>query len=48
MLFLDIPFVVSVLKNNDCSCETLRKKLITSLDTMGISPIHLHGVAHHS
>ena len=61
MLFLDIPFVVSVLKkydnsiesdqkesDNDYSCETPRKKLNTSLDTMGMSPVHLHGVAQHS
>ena len=33
---------------NDYSCETPRKKLITSLDTMGISPVHLHGVAQQS
>ena len=31
--------------DNDYSCETPRKKLNTSLDTMGISPVHLHGVA---
>ena len=34
--------------NNDYSCQTPRKKLNTSLDTMGISPDHLHGVAQHS
>ena len=33
---------------NDYSCEMPRKKLITSLDTMGISPVHLHGVAQQS
>ena len=31
--------------DNDYSCKTPRKKLNTSLDTMGISPVHLHGVA---
>ena len=31
--------------DNDCSCEMPRRKLNTSLDTMGISPVHLHGVA---
>ena len=31
--------------DNEYSCETRRKKLNTSLDTMGISPVHLHGVA---
>ena len=31
--------------DNDYSCETPRKELNTSLDTMGISPVHLHGVA---
>ena len=31
--------------DNDYSRETQRKKLNTSLDTMGISPVHLHGVA---
>ena len=30
--------------DNDYSCETPRKKLNTSLDTMIISPVHLHGV----
>ena len=30
--------------DSDYSCETPRKKLNTSLDTMGISPAHLHGV----
>ena len=66
-LFLEIPFVVSLLKkygnimegdqmenesdveqnesDNDYSCKMPRKKLNTSLDTMGISPVHLHGVA---
>ena len=34
--------------DNDYSCEMPRKKLNTSLDTMGISPLHLHGVAQHS
>ena len=34
--------------DNDYSCETPRKKLNTRLDTMGISPVHLHGVAQHS
>ena len=34
--------------DNDYSCKTPRKKLNTSLDTMGISPVHLHGVAQHS
>ena len=34
--------------NNDYSCQTPRKKLNTSLDTMGISPDHLHGVAQHN
>ena len=34
--------------DNDYSCETPRKKLNTRLDTMGISAIHLHGVAQHS
>ena len=34
--------------DNDYSCETPRKKLNTSLDTTGISPVHLHGVAQHS
>ena len=34
--------------DNDCSCEMPRRKLNTSLDTMGISPVHLHGVAQHS
>ena len=33
--------------DNDYSRETQRKKLNTSLDTMGISPVHLHGVAQH-
>ena len=33
--------------DNDYSCETPRK-LNTSLDNMGISPVHLHGVAQHS
>ena len=33
--------------DNEYSCETRRKKLNTSLDTMGISPVHLHGVAQH-
>ena len=33
---------------NDYSCETPRKKVNTSLDTMGISPVHLHGVDQHS
>ena len=34
--------------DNDYPCETPRKKLNTSLDTMGISPVHLHGVAQQS
>ena len=34
--------------DNDYSCKTPRKKLNTSLDTMGISPVHLHGVAQQS
>ena len=34
--------------DNDYSCEMPRKKLNTILDTMGISPVHLHGVAQHS
>ena len=34
--------------DNDYSCETPRKKLNTSLDTTGISPVHLHGLAQHS
>ena len=34
--------------DNDFSCEMPRKKLNTSLDTMGISPLHLHGVAQHT
>ena len=34
--------------DNDYSSEMLRKKLNTSLDTTGISPVHLHGVAQHS
>ena len=34
--------------DNDCSCEMPRKKLNTTLDTMGISPVHLHGVAQQS
>ena len=34
--------------DNDYSCETPRKKLNTSLDTMGIFPAHLHGVAQHN
>ena len=34
--------------DNDYFCETPRKKLNTSLDTTGISPVHLHGVAQHS
>ena len=34
--------------DNDYSCETPRKKVNTSLDTMGISPVHLHGVDQHS
>ena len=34
--------------DNDYSCETPRKKLNTSLDTMGISPVHLHRVAQQS
>ena len=34
--------------DNDYSCEMPRKKLNTSLDTKGISPVHLHGVAQHS
>ena len=33
--------------DNDYSCETPKKKLNTSLDTMGISPVHLHDVAQH-
>ena len=33
-------------ESDDYSCETPRKKLNTSLDTMGISPVHLHGVCH--
>ena len=31
-------------ESGDYSCETPRKKFNTSLDTMGISPFHLHGV----
>ena len=34
--------------DNDYSCEMSRKKLNTSLDTMGIFPVHLHGVGQHS
>ena len=34
--------------DNDYLCEMLRKKPNTSFDTMGISPVHLHGVAQHS
>ena len=34
--------------DNDYSCKMPRKKLNTSLDTMGISPVHLHGVAQQS
>ena len=34
--------------DNDYFCETPRKKLNIRLDTMGISPVHLHGVAQHS
>ena len=34
--------------DNAYSCEMPRKKLNTSLDTMSISPVHLHGVAQHS
>ena len=34
--------------DNDYSCKTPRKKLNTSLNTTGISPVHLHGVAQHS
>ena len=34
--------------DNDYSSEMLRKKLNTSLDTTGISPVHLHGVAQNS
>ena len=34
--------------DNDYSWETPRKKLNTSLDTMGISAVHLHGVAPNS
>ena len=34
--------------DNDYSCKMPRKKLNTSLDAMGISPVHLHGVAQHS
>ena len=34
--------------DNGYSRETQRKKLNTSLDTMGISPVHLHDVAQHS
>ena len=34
--------------DNEYSCETPRKKLNTSLETMAISPVHLHGVAQHS
>ena len=34
--------------HNDYSCKTPRKKLNTSLDTMGISHAHLIGVAQHS
>ena len=33
---------------NDYSCETPKKKLNTSLDAMGVSPVCLHGVAQHS
>ena len=34
--------------DNDYSCEMPRKKLNIFLDTMGISPIHLHGFSQHS
>ena len=34
--------------DNDYSCEMPRKKLNNSLGIMGISPVHLHGVAQHS
>ena len=34
--------------DNGYSFETLRKRLNTSLDTMDISPVRLHGVAQHS
>ena len=34
--------------DNEYSCDTPRKKLNTSLDTTGISPVHLHCVAQHS
>ena len=34
--------------DNGYSFETLRKRLNTSLDTMDISPVHVHGVAQHS
>eukprot|EP00795_Rhopilema_esculentum_P004066 gene4066-20243_t len=29
-------------------CETPKKRLNTSLETMGISPVNLHGIAQHS
>ena len=34
--------------DNYYSCEMPRKKLNTSRDTMGIFPVHLHGVGQHS
>ena len=34
--------------DNEYSCDTPRKKLNTSLETTGISPVHLHCVAQHS
>ena len=34
--------------DNEYSCEMPKKKLSTSLDTMGISPVHLHKVVQHS
>ena len=34
--------------DNDYSCEKPRKKFNTSLDTMVIFPVHLHGVVQHS
>ena len=33
--------------DNYYSCETPRKDLITSLEPMGISPVHLNGVVQH-
>ena len=34
--------------DNEYSCEMPKKKLSTSLDTMGISLVHLHKVVQHS